>query len=137
MNGTFSELLDKAVYDGGQLRAILFGSLWRRKSAVSKGLCERRTLGAHALNCPPLERPRGKVPWPNKKTKKTTEKTAFGRAVAPMRPPGHCIVRDFDLAVTALSNGSNESGARAPGHFLAEKWPGGHERTAGMTQADG
>src|SRR5207245_6278509 len=60
--GTFSELLDKAVYDGGQLRAILFGSLWRRKSAVSKGLCERRTLGAHALNCPPLERPREKVP---------------------------------------------------------------------------
>src|SRR5207245_8695608 len=60
--GTFSELLDKAVYDGGQLRAILFWSLWRRKSAVSKGLCERRTLGAHALNCPPLERPREKVP---------------------------------------------------------------------------
>jgi len=50
------------VYDGGQLRAILFGSLRRRKSAVNKGLCERRILGAHALNCPPLERPREKVP---------------------------------------------------------------------------
>src|SRR5205085_9208219 len=60
--GTFTELLDKAVYNGGQLRAILFGSLRRLKSAISKGLCERRTLGAHALNCPPLERPREKVP---------------------------------------------------------------------------
>src|SRR5438034_10711907 len=60
--GTFSKLLNKAVYDGGQLPAIAFGRFRHRKSSIRKELCERRTLGTHALNCPPAKSQNEKVP---------------------------------------------------------------------------
>src|SRR5437762_11351252 len=72
--GTFSKLLNKAVYDGGQLPAIAFGRLRHRKSSIRKELCERRTLGTHALNCPPAKSQNEKVPIRS----------------ARARPPGGC-----------------------------------------------